>query len=184
MDKINYRNLKLHPDGRYTINTKMVEEKLASLCAVCGRENACQFKDNISTLGHDWGAEAMITSCEEFAPIIRFAVTDGLETLDGPAVVNTIRLAGAWANRVKPGQFVVLEDNQGCYINHAKVVSSAHITKVKGLREHARDNHMLKGKNLSQAEASRQMRKILCDCYGGGFFKAAKKLSVIYLELE
>lgn len=182
MDKINYRNLKLHPDGRYTINTKMVEEKFQALCNTCGDSGDCHYEKNMAVLGHDWGAEAAVTSCSQFVPIIRFAVTDGLT--ESGELVNTIRLAGAWADRVRSGVWVRLEDNQGNFINTALVQSKAHITKVKGLREHACNNHMLKGKNLSQAEASRQMRKILCDCYGGGFFKAAKKLSVIYLELK
>jgi len=166
-------------DDHYTLMAEHLRQKIMSefLCDKCGRKDDCSTYTQVSKMRHVISA---IIDCSMYMAPLKFQQIDGT---DGEGW-NTIRLSGAWSQRVREGDTVVLVNKFNERYGTAIVRETHDGDKDEILKRHSKHNHLMKNSALKKSEMPAELERILRNAYGPRFYEAAKKMSVIYLDTE
>jgi len=150
------------------------------LCNHCARDK-CKFRSYAQR--HSDTLELRVMSCADFMPALGFSVLGGLDL----RIWNTIRVGGAWADRLQPGMKVAIIDTKNnVHLSTCKVETTVTGTLEEMVHLHAHNNHAIKhemhtGKtDLSQAPE--RMMRILKNANGTNIASPERAASVIYLR--
>jgi hypothetical protein len=173
----NLRTLKRN-EGDFTL-TALDRVKDVSLCDRCCSNNQCPMLVRQNERNADALAKTMITSCSWYVPPLFFHDKEGLDS----GGFNTLRLGGAWTNRIKVGDRVGLIYKPTMELISIPTVSGLyHGDKDKIIARHSWHNHTYINQSLSQRTAAMRMRKLLPTLFGPLIYKQATKMTAIYFE--
>lgn len=121
------------------------------------------------------GAKIDITSCATYMPKLAFKDSAGMED-----DFNTFRLGGMWAQRLHPGQHVLLTRTNEEKIGVA-VVQSVHVGALaEMIDEHGLENHL----SIAAAKRGKEldMLKVMKVVYGSNRVDLRSMTTVVYLK--
>ena len=171
-------------DGKhFTVEPRSaLDRQHIMICDNCAREK-CRIYNYMNRQISD-GYSMKVMECESFIPALGFSVLDGLDL----PYWNTIRVGGAWANRLLPKHVVAIIDTKNSkVVGHARVESTHAGTLSQMVEKHARMNHAMKhevmhGKTLPvDSEIQARMMRILKNANGTNIAAPDRQASVIYL---
>jgi hypothetical protein len=121
------------------------------------------------------GANIEITSCASYIPQLAFRDDAGME-----GEFNTFRLGGMWAQRLHPGQHVMLVRTNEEKIGVA-VVQSVHVGSLaEMIDEHGLENHLSIAADRRGRELD--MLKVMKAVYGSTRVDLRSMTTVVYLK--
>jgi len=168
------RSLARRDDG-FSVTPKSASEKVRHLCEFCA---------NIGCVSYDStgerqinGTTYLVTDCERFITPMRF---NDLSGLNHPRF-NTMRLGDRYERLLKKGDLVAATNSVDRIIGTYEVVSVEALPIDVGMK-HARYNHTLIEKELSEAEAVTRLTKIMKSLYHSYLIERTEVITVIYLE--
>lgn len=163
--------------SRFTLLSQRDAEKDFNLCQICLLKPNCMMHRRVQTIMDEFGIVAPITECGTYRPKLVFRPPlIGLEDK-----FNTIRIGGAWAQRLPAGVTVSLWDSiTDREIGLARVTASLAGRWDRVRNEHAPHNHMMLEHRAG--DTPQLLHKVLTRCYGTTYFHDERNVSVIYLE--
>ena len=168
MISANVRRVKKWENGYTTLTERQRQPLIDTLCDRCGKKFDCALYE-ISLV--EKGRTVVVMDCEEYLFPIKFNNLIGTNQ----SYWNTIRMGGAWSQRVSPGDKVILLDNSNFPSRAATVLKSVTSDADTIVRKHYKHNHM-------KPESAQEMEKILRRSYGNLVYESSKFATAIYLK--
>lgn len=175
------RRIKRLDNDQFTVEPlSAVKDPESLICNHCFVQ-PCKIRSLVQKIPHD-KAVVKVSSCAMFVPCLTFSVLHGLDR----DLFNTVRIGGAWSDRLKPGNDVALIDTKnGKFLELREVyrVFSGKLSDI--IQDHARFNHALLheiSEGLDKSEAPQRLERILKNAYGTNIASGDRTASVIYLK--
>lgn len=174
---LNLRSLNKTVDGIYSLIPSTKDHVNRNLCLHCSDKN-CLVPYANKQAAKSVGGAVITTKCEKFRPPIGFQDPDGIE-----GSRNTLRLGGAWFDRVSVGQEVGLVSTKtGSLFGLATIGGKMMGPPSYILDSHAKYNHVFTGRRITKKKASEEMRAMMPKIYGPMIWNNCEKMVAIYFN--
>lgn len=154
------------------------------ICDNCAKIK-CKIRNYVTRQSDN--TQLRVMTCADFIPALGFSVLGGLDH----DTWNTIRVGGAWADRLKPGKIVSVIDTKNLRRLGEYEVTRTHTGTLEDMvRAHARYNHAIQheiiiGKTRAEDEAIfDRMMRILKNANGTNIASPDRAASVVYLRKQ
>lgn len=171
------KRIKRIEDG-FTVETMASFNGQPTICDHCARQK-CKIRNYVERTE---AAQLKVTTCKIFIPALGFSILKGLNLPNW----NTIRVGGAWADRLRPFQSVAIIDTKNkMIVRHCTVEETFVGTLGQLVEEHAINNHAIQAEieegKIEAKDAATRMMRILKNANGTNIAAADRKASVVYL---
>lgn len=178
------RRIKRLDNGHFTVEPlSSLQDPKSLICNHCAIAK-CKLRNYVRRVPHDQ-AVLKVTSCGMFLPTLGFSVLAGLDQ----DYWNTVRVGGAWAQRLYPGRQVAVADTKNGEIVGTATVVRTHSDRLGDLlKEHARFNHAILAEiedgKIEESDAPARLLRILKNANGSNIADENRMASAVYLRRE
>lgn len=176
------RRIKRLDNDHFTVEPlSALQDPKSLICNHCAIAK-CKLRNYVRRAPRDQ-AVVKVTSCGMFLPTLGFSVLAGLDSERW----NTIRIGGAWAERLYPGREVAIADTKnGVILGTATVFKTVSGLLGELLEDHARLNHAILAEieesKITEREAPARLLRILKNANGSNIADENRKASAVYLR--
>lgn len=177
------RRIKRVKGNHFTVEpVSTLKEERSMICDHCAIEK-CNIKAYID---RSKDVCMKVTTCPNFVPALGFSILGGLDL----PTWNTIRVGGAWADRLDmfQGRVAIVDTKNGKILRHCRVGVTVTGTLEEMVKKHAEANHAivheLMQKKIKREDVHERMMRILKNANGTNIAAPERAASVVYLREE
>lgn len=169
-------------DAGFTVDTMASMSDRSTICDHCATQK-CKIRNYVNRTAVT--AIMKVATCNTFTPALGFSVLGGLDSQEW----NTIRVGGAWAKRLRPGQEVAIIDTKNdkllsyCEVTETHTGTLEEMVEMHSLYNHAIQAEINSGK-VDESGANVRMMRILKNANGTNIAAPERAASVIYLKAK